>query len=332
MLPSLRDCFELHGPNGIHTSLVTEPGRVSVAEAREASFERVFQLPVARAIVAQLVDAVSLLHDFGIVHGDLHEGNMLLRLPVDLDTLSVDELYDKFGAPELEPVERLDGEPLGKTVPSQAVVPIWLGAASEEIPLSESLIILTDFSESFRPSDTSRYESHTPLILRPPEALCQRRAPLSFPSDIWSLGCTIFAILGQRPLFENWFPTAEKIMEEQVRMLGTSSDVQTGDKTEALGNALDEHFDFSIRRPRDEMAMGTIDEEEKAAILSMLTSMLALSPEQRRPLTEVLDCEWMTRWARPELAKIREKGNASQGQISPSSDSRNSHDKTQYKA
>jgi serine/threonine protein kinase len=42
---------------------------MSLAEAKYASSVRLFQLPVARAIAAQLVQAVAFLHSQGIVHG-----------------------------------------------------------------------------------------------------------------------------------------------------------------------------------------------------------------------------------------------------------------------
>ena len=68
ILPTL-DEFFLTGPNGKHQCIVTVPARMSVAEAQDASYCRLFQLPVARAIAAQLILAVSFLHSQGIVHG-----------------------------------------------------------------------------------------------------------------------------------------------------------------------------------------------------------------------------------------------------------------------
>lgn len=41
----------------------------SLGEAKDASSIRLFQLPVARAMAAQLVQAVAFLHSQGIVHG-----------------------------------------------------------------------------------------------------------------------------------------------------------------------------------------------------------------------------------------------------------------------
>jgi serine/threonine-protein kinase SRPK3 len=55
--------------NGKHQCVVTVPTRMNVAEAQDASHCRLFQLPIARAIVVQLILAVSYLHSQGIVHG-----------------------------------------------------------------------------------------------------------------------------------------------------------------------------------------------------------------------------------------------------------------------
>ena len=47
-------------------------------------------------------------------------------------------------------------------------MPIWLGKASELVPLSEAQICVTDFGESCLPSTTQRHYSNTPGILAPP--------------------------------------------------------------------------------------------------------------------------------------------------------------------
>jgi hypothetical protein len=58
-IPKLLDDFNVQGPNGTHRCLVTTPARMSISDAREASFKQLFQHPVARAIAAQLVQAVA---------------------------------------------------------------------------------------------------------------------------------------------------------------------------------------------------------------------------------------------------------------------------------
>jgi hypothetical protein len=55
---------------------------------------------------------------------DLHLGNILLQLPSTLDNLSEEQLYAKYGAPEPEPVIRLNDEALGPGVATHAIPPV----------------------------------------------------------------------------------------------------------------------------------------------------------------------------------------------------------------
>lgn len=82
---------------------------------------------------------------------DLHDGNVLVRLPGSRDSLSPEQLYEKYGSPRYEPVVRLDQGPLPVGVPENVIVPTWLGKESELVDSSEAQIILADFGESFVP-------------------------------------------------------------------------------------------------------------------------------------------------------------------------------------
>jgi serine/threonine protein kinase len=79
---------------------------------------------------------------------------------------------------------------------------------------------LADFGVAFRPSDKSRFQSYTPLVLRPPEAFFEPTAPLSFASDIWSLGCSIFELLGHRSLVDGIITPQDEITAQQVHLQG----------------------------------------------------------------------------------------------------------------
>jgi serine/threonine-protein kinase SRPK3 len=72
------DRFLLDGPNGTHTCLVTEPGMMSLAEAKDASYCRLFTLPVAKAIATQVIQVVAFLHHRGIVHAGMYFKSMNL--------------------------------------------------------------------------------------------------------------------------------------------------------------------------------------------------------------------------------------------------------------
>ena len=79
---------------------------MSLSDANNGSWISLFQLEVARAIAAQLVMVVQYLHAQGFVHGDLHRGNNLLQPSHEFNQLSIEALYEEYGKPVLEPVNR----------------------------------------------------------------------------------------------------------------------------------------------------------------------------------------------------------------------------------
>jgi hypothetical protein len=85
------------------------------------------------------------------------------------------------------PVNRLDSQKLPPGVPEYGVFTYL--AWGEALP--EARIILSNFGEAFSPAQETRYDSHTPLLIRPPEARFEPNKPLTFSSDIWTLTCTI---------------------------------------------------------------------------------------------------------------------------------------------
>lgn len=125
------------------------------------------------------------MHSQGFVHGDLHYGNVLLQLSFDLNSVSNEKLYKEYGEPELKAIRRFDGKPLPPGVPSHAIIPIWLGEASDKLTLLEAIILLTDFGEAFSPVQQQKYLSYTPLLNRPPRRLDLNHISL-FPSHLTS--------------------------------------------------------------------------------------------------------------------------------------------------
>ncbi|KAK7428377.1 hypothetical protein QQZ08_005134 [Neonectria magnoliae] len=222
LITAVLDRFDLSGPNGTHPCLVTRPARCSLQDAREASGNSLFHLDVARSLAAQLVMTVSLVHWQGYAHGDLHLSNLLLQLPSSLNNLSVQQLYAQYGKPQREPVVRFGAQAASTDpgVPSYAVSSVLLGVPSDEITLGEAKLILSDFRVAFRPGDKSRFESYTPLVLRPPEAFFEPATPLTFSSDIWSLGCVIFELLAHRSLIDGFLAPQDEITAQQVELQG----------------------------------------------------------------------------------------------------------------
>ncbi|KAI9932288.1 hypothetical protein ASPWEDRAFT_51039 [Aspergillus wentii DTO 134E9] len=317
-IPQILDEFDIKGPNGEHRCIVTSPASTSLSDAREASYTRLFQLPVARAIIAQLIQAVAFLHSRGIVHADIYIGNILFRLPQTLDSILPEEIYSQYGQPHCEPALRLDKQALSKGVPEYGIRPVWLGKDSELIPLSEANIIITDFGESFLPSTTQRHYSNTPALSAPPEIRFSPEMPLSFPIDIWSLACAIWSIMGTRPPFEGLAPTPDWMTIEHVTLLGRLPpewwekwDVrlqwfnEDGTRNhEELGRPWAERFEKFVQEPRRKCGMEELGDEEKYALLGMLKAMLMFRPEERLTAAEVLESKWMKEWGFPELERM----------------------------
>ncbi|RAL03960.1 kinase-like protein [Aspergillus ibericus CBS 121593] len=301
------------GPNGNHRCLVLDAARVNINEAKEAAYHRLLHLPAARAIVAQLVLGVQFLHSQGIVHGDLRLGNILLRLPPSLQHMTAQQLYDKTGEPAKEPVIHCDGAPLDHGVPSELVVPLWLGLGSDEITLTDSPILLADFGESFDPSVTKTFSCHTPHLLAPPEAFFagpETDDNLSFPADIWTLACTIWDILGSAPPFEVFIPSLDSVTREHVETFGRLPDRWWGkwaqnvkeELRQLYGNstrAWDQRFPAAIRDARrrasrtEETKFEIFGQAEERTFGDMIKSMLVLEPGQRAPIADVVRCDWM---------------------------------------
>jgi hypothetical protein len=68
LVQTLIDAFDIQGPNGHHKCLVMPPAMMSIRDAKEASYLRLFRPETARSIITQLVLAVDFVHAKGIVH------------------------------------------------------------------------------------------------------------------------------------------------------------------------------------------------------------------------------------------------------------------------
>ncbi|KAL2753461.1 hypothetical protein ACRALDRAFT_1072061 [Sodiomyces alcalophilus JCM 7366] len=279
-----------------HTCLVTDVARCSVNEAKRRGSYAPLILPVARAIAAQLILAVAYLHGKGLVHGDLHLGNVLLRVPQAFRLWSDEELLERCGEPELEPVQTFDDKPIPPGVPTVATLPVWFPMERiNKLPLSNAYIVLADFGESYRPSQESKFECCTPVHCRPPENRVEPTKPKppspSGPcSRRYGVEDTVTSMqvqaLGKLPdeWWEKWDARSKDFTEEGQPIRADDSPVYT----------FDYQFEDAMQKGRRRYKMETMDSAEKEALLAMLRPMLAYRPEQRCSVKEVLGSEWMT--------------------------------------
>jgi serine/threonine protein kinase len=165
--------------------------------------------------------------------------------------------------------------------------------------------------------------------MQPPEARFAPQSPLSYSEDIWSLAFAIWEIIGMKAIFSSEFATADDIIAQQIDVLGASSlplewweaweqrshffsslpDHKTKHPKEGryVWPPLDEAFEEGVQRyRRQSQKVKEFEEEEMAAILKLMCRMLAFQPEDRLTAEEVLQSEWMVKWALPEFYKTLE--------------------------
>ncbi|KAL1856546.1 hypothetical protein Plec18170_003514 [Paecilomyces lecythidis] len=287
---------------------------------REVSYSRLFSLEVARALSGSLALAVAHIHSQGYVHGDIHLRNILVKLPSSFDHLSVEKLYEEYGEPETVPIARRDGGPLPPNAPAEAVVPLYLGKDAREFLLSDTRLLLSDFGEAFSPDREVRLgaDCHTPLAMRPPEARFEPQAPLSYSADIWSLATAIWDILGMKSIFSSEFADADDVTSQQIDILGPMpsnwwkrweeryrffNDDGRPREGRYVWSPIEDAFEECVQHYRRKLKRGEFDEEEPAAILDLMRRMLAFRPEDRPPVEEVLQSEWMVKWALPDFER-----------------------------
>lgn len=211
---------------------------------------------------------------------------------------------------------RADGLPLDPGVPNNVYLPVWLGQACEKITLNEAKLFLSDFGAAFRPSEEQRFRSNTPLDIRPPEARFEPTRPLTLTADIWTLACTIWAIMGQRSLMDSFLMSEDDVTTDQVSFLGPlppewwtkwerrSAQFEEDGTPKSKVWTFKQRFEDIIQEPRREKNLEVMDLEEKEAFLEMIRPMVEYRPDNRPTADDILSTPWMRRWAIPEYERV----------------------------
>ncbi|KAF7520782.1 hypothetical protein G7054_g12665 [Neopestalotiopsis clavispora] len=318
-ITSILDEFTIQGPNCIHSCYAMSPAQGSLMEA---SANRLFPIQVCRILAAKLVLAVSYVHSRGVVHGDIHLRNMLVKMSASFDELTIDQFRTEFGEPETEPITRLDGKPLDSCVPPYAVLPLYLGKKAQDFTEEDAKgLILSDFGEAFIPATEQRLgrDCHIPVAKRPPEAMFEPDQPLSHASDIWSLGTALWELVGMKYIFSECEPE-EVVVAQQMDVLGSedfppawrkeweAAEDSAAEQTlprRPLGEReiwppLEEAFEAFVQKYRRKReSAGVFGEDETRAFLDLMRAMLRFRPEDRLPINQVLESEWISKWALP---------------------------------
>ena len=200
---------------------------------------------------------------------------------------------------------------------------MWLGKKCPEYTPSEAQLLLTDFGESFSPLAENRYNLNCARAIRPPEVrFGPAKQPISFSHDIWSFACTIWEIFTDNRLFEPFFASVDDITAAQVIVLGkmprelwekweakheyfseTGEYINPNRKLSSV--SWEDRFEKHIQSTWREHGVAGFGEEENAAFLDMMRSMLSFRPEEWATIQGVLNSEWMKKWALPSFEKYR---------------------------
>lgn len=220
----------------------------------------------------------------------------------------------KFGEPSQIPTRRLDDGPLGPGVPSYSIFPADIVIPADQIKYSQ--IKISDFGEAFFPNSQPK-TLHTPMLLLPPENFFQEK--LGPPADVWTLACTLYEILGERPLFEAFIPNKDDTIAEMISTLGIlpSRWWKQWEKRpkyfleDGSWNPEFEGIMSPITRPLNErlwgMGRGRIPDQcefsfdEMRSLEKLLEAMLRYEPSERITASEAMRSGYMTRWGQLDI-------------------------------
>ncbi|KAL9093654.1 MAG: hypothetical protein Q9159_000183 [Coniocarpon cinnabarinum] len=331
--------FEEHGVNSsinrAHQCLVFETMGPSCGSILRDPKRFVHNIPgpasnhcplwLARCMIRDLIDGVGDLHAAGIIHGDIHAGNLLTTIKalssVDAENLIEDSVRCSSEAAR---VEQTDGGAVKR--------------APEYVIASQPLTKLANLDESnaaFKISDvgsavdsTANKKTKTPACMRAPEIVL--RLGLSQKVDIWSIGCLIkilFSVDGHAEVSSSASSYSESdnnvladdTMTFHVDRLGTlpdsiaahwprksryydhqwtkiRSDVEDSDDEDSEGVEKVEEEVFKFPKLEDDFrqhANREIGDAETTEILKVLRACLQYEPHKRPTAEQLKHMKWI---------------------------------------
>ncbi|KAJ5975399.1 hypothetical protein N7481_009106 [Penicillium waksmanii] len=185
----LLDHFEHRGPNGLHLCLVF-PVMISDGEAMTVR-ERPRYPDYVREISKQLLQGLNLIHDQGLIHGDLQPANILFTVNSNISSEILIE-------PELSYVQWLSGVEADNSAPRYLVSSQRPRGMLDDVAFSALKVKIGDMGGALW---NIQYNASpvTPVALKAPELLIQHSWNQKV--DIWALGCLIFQLTTNEALF-----------------------------------------------------------------------------------------------------------------------------------
>ncbi|KEY74470.1 hypothetical protein S7711_04506 [Stachybotrys chartarum IBT 7711] len=297
------DSFTLVGPNGSHQCIVLPVLGPCVSPHLWLRLDKEPE-PILRGMAYQSTLAMKLLHENGICHGDFRPANILVKL-ANINDLPEDKLFSILGQPEKAYVRAESGEGLPASSPQYLVIPADTSRLGGEYLTNQICVI--DFGESF-PFSSPPADLGIPENYLPPEVLLDQEGSIGLACDLWALGCTLFEIRLQLPLFY-MLSDRDELLAEMVRFFGKPPQTWW-DKWERRGEFFDDQgvwlqdseeewsLEVALSKPMEIVQGGTVQKalnislQERQAIMDLLYGLLQLEPGKRLSIDEVLNHNW----------------------------------------
>ncbi|KAF7322179.1 Protein kinase [Mycena kentingensis (nom. inval.)] len=316
-VPRMRDHFEHEGPNGRHLCIVGEVLGPSLSGAVAELFHEFWDngcLPpaIAHRLCGQITLALAYLHKRGVAHGDLHPGNVLLRLPGPLT--SIEDVYRLFGSSVPHKYAIQAGGPGSARAPSSPHRPEYILNGLSAYPnllrlcLQQPNIKLCDFSESYIPTLPLPPRFGTPRAFRPPDALLAVPPHVTPELDIWALGVLFHSLLSGTALFRYSSHGRNRADDDELL---TDITRKLGQFPEPVWSMWDPERRRRIfgdgAKPLRTSAklLGSMEHvlrpAERASFEKLLRSMLRYDAEKRVKVSRVLGSRWFLDNCRPVM-------------------------------
>ncbi|KAJ7201396.1 kinase-like protein [Mycena pura] len=275
---TLADAFELHGPNGVHSVLVTDivAPILSLLSSERSPHWR-------KKVAYDLTNAIAQLHASGVVHGDLHLGNVGISMP-QLSTQDPEDVMQDLDWPELTLVLPTDHRSASPSLPAYVVAPCNMAAYYNKIIAGqgkhEPHAKIFDFGNAHR-AGTQPTSFQCAIEACAPESVFARvveqneNPPIEVPADVWALGAMIYEIFYGSSLFRG--VGIRGVMSHMVSLAGA-----VPSQWEAhLLSAPPPDADAWWGSRRDRLRKACIDDQDTEALIGLLRKVLVLDPSFR---------------------------------------------------